>query len=136
MTSCPTVKCESTVYFFFFKQKTAYEMRGGFAHVISLLQRSTQEARFLATNAQSGANSEAGSGKPAGVGVPLLVGATKALSARMICASGLRKKSITASARSPAGAPFTFPIPDGIAKPPSCGTARSTGDPSALRISV
>ena len=44
-----------------------------------------------------------GSGKPAGFGVPLLVGATKALSARMACASGPRKKSIMASARSPAG---------------------------------
>src|SRR5206468_10486492 len=111
----------------FFGNAADDEMRAALAHVISLLQRSTQEARFLATNAQSGANSEAGSGKPAGVGVPLLVGATKALSARMVCACGLRKKSITASARSPAGAPFTFAMPDGMAKPPSCGTARSTG---------
>ena len=38
------------------------EMRRRLAHVISLLQRSTQPARFLAMKAQSGANSEAGSG--------------------------------------------------------------------------
>src|SRR4051812_39472888 len=106
------------------------------AHVISLLQRSTQAERFLATKAQSGANSDAESGKPTGFGVVVLVGATKALPARMVCDCGLRKKSITASSRSPAGALLTLAMPDGIAKPPSEGTARSTGEPSALRISV
>src|SRR5260221_13073380 len=110
--------------------------RGYIAHVISLLQRSTHAARFLATKPQSGANRFALSGKPAGFGVPLLVGATNALSARIVCASGPRKKSIAASERSPAGAPLTLAMPDGMAKPPSAGTARSTGDPSALRISV
>src|SRR4051812_5989204 len=106
------------------------------AHVISFAQRSTQPARSLAKNAQSGANSDALSGKPAGFGVALLVGATNALSARMVCAAGPRNSLMTASATSPPGAPLTLAMPDGIAKPPSAGIARSTGDPSALRISV
>src|SRR5258708_9621296 len=105
-------------------------------HVISFAQRSTQPARSLAKKAQSGANSDALSGNPAGFVVALFVGATNALSARMVCAAGPRNSLITASAMSPAGAPLTLAMPEGIAKPPSAGTARSTGEPSALRISV